>query len=416
MCLIVNYLISGRGIAFLNSNPICMKILYPTPSKKWLVDKALALSIACLLILPNARAQTAAVWSFTSTLNATPGANLAAPAVTMGTSIVSNAFNSGTEFFGQDGWPSGTLDPNAYLQFTVSGNAGYYVVLNTIVLTIRHSSLGTAVGSGPASWSLRSSLDGYSSDISGGNNLTASYQVFTITLPAAFQSIPSAVTFRVYGYNQTTTAGGSNRMVFDNISISGQAVSGVLAQQSIDLTAKARGSAATNGAGAVDLQWQTIGFPAGTNLILERSANGVDFAAIDQQMALGSDGSAYRYEDASLPVVTTLFYRIQAIEPDGNTFRSSIVAVSVQTASTKGAAIKGVVTLGTSIKTLLRLEDAGTYQLSIWSTDGKARYRQTISGQAGDVTADISFGANPHGIYVATLSKGGVNNSRQFMY
>jgi hypothetical protein len=399
-----------------------MKYFYPTPSKKWFIDKALALSIACLLILPNARAQTAAVWSFTNTLNSTPGTHLSAPVITMGSSIVSNAFNSGTEFFGQDGWPSGALDPNAYLQFTVNGNAGYYVVLNSIVLTIRHSSLGTAAGSGPASWSLRSSLDGYSSDISGGNNLTASYQVFTITLPAAFQSIPSAVTFRVYGYNQTTTAGGSNRMVFDNISISGQAVSGVLAQQSIDLTAKATGTAANNGAatvngaGAIDLQWQTIGFPAGTNLILERSANGADFTAIDQQLALGSDGSAYRYEDASLPAVATLFYRIQAIEPGGNTFRSSIVALSVQAASAKSASIKGVVTLGTSIKTLLHLEDAGTYQLSIWSTDGKAKYRQTISGQSGDVAADVSFGANPHGIYVVTLSKGGVNSSRQFKY
>ena len=399
-----------------------MKSLYPTPSKKWFIDKALALSIACLLILPNARAQTAAVWSFTNTLNATPGAHLAAPAITLGTSIVSNAFNSGTEFFGQDGWPSGALDPNAYLEFTVNANAGYYVVLNSIAMTIRHSSLGTAVGSGPASWSLRSSLDGYTADISGGNNLTASYQNFTITLPAAFQSIPTAVTFRIYGYNQTTTAGGSNRMVFDNISISGQAVSGVLAQQSIDLTAKATGTASNNGAGtvsgagAVDLQWQTIGFPAGTNLILERSANGTDFAAIDQQMALGSDGSAYRYEDASLPVVTTLFYRIEAVEPGGNTFRSGIVAVSVQTTSAKSAAIKGVVTLGTSIKTLLHLEDAGTYQLSIWSTDGKAKYRQNISGQSGDVAADVSFGANPHGIYVVTLSKGGVNSSRQFMY
>jgi hypothetical protein len=403
-----------------------MKTLYPTQSKKSFTYQALALVITLWLIQPGARAQTAASWSFTNTLAATPGAHLSAPNITLGTSVVSNAFNAGTEFFGQDGWPSGALDANAYLQFTVNANAGYFAVLNTIALTIRHSSLGTAAGSGPASWSLRSSLDGYSSDISGGNSLTNSYQTFTIPLPAAFQSIASTVTFRIYGYNQTTTAGGLNRFVFDNISVAGQAVSGVLAAQSIDLTAKAltttsNGISAANGTAVatgatVDLQWQTIGFPAGTNFILERSANGTDFTAIDQQMIAASDVSVYRYEDVSLPAGSTLFYRIQANEPGGNTVRSSIVAVSIQEALVKGAAIRGVVTQGTSIKTLLHIQDAGSYQVSVWSRDGKALHRQMVSGQTGDVALDISFGANPHGIYILTLTKEGVNSSRQFMF
>jgi hypothetical protein len=377
----------------------------------------------CWLAMPGARAQTAANWSFTNTLTATPGANFSAPNITLGTSIVSNAFNAGTEFFGQDGWPAGALDPNAYLQFTVSANAGYYTVLNTIVLTIRHSSLGTAAGSGPASWSLRSSLDGYSSDISGGNSLSPSYQTFTIPLPAAFQAIPSTVTFRLYGYNETTTSGGSNRFVFDNISISGQAMSGVLAEQSIYLTAKAAGTGANgngtnlaNGAGAVDLQWQTIGLPAGTDLIVERSVNGTDFSAIGQQTVTDPGASNYDYEDDQIPAAANLFYRVRANEPGGNTFFSPIAAVSVRGNAAKGSAIRGVAAQGTSIKTLLHIEEAGAYQLSIWSEDGKAVCRQAMNGQAGDAIAEFSFGTHPHGIYVLTLSVGGVNSSRQFIY
>jgi hypothetical protein len=394
-----------------------MKTLYPTQCKKWWI-KALALIMISWLTMPGARAQTAANWSFTNTLTATPGANLSAPNVTLGTSIVSNAFNAGTEFFGQDGWPSGALDPNAYLQFTVSANAGYIEALNTVILTIRHSSLGTAAGSGPASWSLRSSLDGYTADILSGNSLSASYQTITIPLPAAFLSIPSTVSFRLYGYNQTTTAGGSNRLVFDNISVTGQAMSGVLAEQSISLSAKTAGNGmgAVSGAGAVDLQWQTIGLPAGTDLIVERSVNGTDFSPISQQTVTMADALAYRYEDASIPVVATLFYRIAANEPDGSSYLSPIAAVSIRGTPAKAPAIRGVAAQGTSIKTSVHIEEAGTYQLSIWSEDGKAVCRQTMNGQAGDAVAEFSFGAHPHGIYVLTLSAGGVNSSRQFVY
>ncbi len=122
------------------------------------------------------------------------------------------------------------------------------------------------------------------------------------------------MTFRIYGYNETTTSGGSNRFVFDNISVSGQTVSGVLAEQSIHLTAKAAGSGANgtgtnlaNGAGAVELQWQTIGLPAGTDLIVERSVNGTDFSAIGQQSVTDPGAFNYSYEDDQIPAVTNYF-------------------------------------------------------------------------------------------------------------
>src|SRR5579872_6471874 len=135
---------------------ICMKTLYPELCVKPLTRKVVFLLMAGCMIVSGTAAQTAANWNFNNTLAATNGANLSSVNVTLGTSIVSDAFNAGTEFFGQDGWPAGALDPNAYLQFTVSAGSGYYIVLNTVTLVIRHSTLGTAAGSGPGTWSLRS--------------------------------------------------------------------------------------------------------------------------------------------------------------------------------------------------------------------------------------------------------------------
>jgi hypothetical protein len=64
----------------------------------------------------------------------------------------------------------------------------------------------------------------------------------------------------------------------------------------------------------------------------------------------------------------------------------------------------------------LHVEEAGTYQLSVYSSDGRAIYRQTLNEQTGDLASDLSFSGHPHGVYVLTLSKGGVNSTREFMY
>jgi hypothetical protein len=373
----------------------------------------LVLLVTGLLMVNDSKAQTASSWIFNNTLSGTPGAHISAAAVSLGSSIVSGTFNSGIEYYGQDGWPTGAVDANAYLQFGIAANAGYYLALNKLTLSIRHSTTGTAAGSGPISWSLRSSLDGYSTDLATGNNLTINYQTFTVILPAAFQSIASTVTFRLYGYNSVTTAGGSNRFVINNIGIQGQGVAGVLALQSLTLKAAPAAS-------IVDLQWQAQGFAEGTDFVVERSVDGAGFGAVGQADGTGTvDAGAasvtYQYRDASLPSVSTVYYRIRANQPDGSTAWSPVEAVTLQEAAA-GSAIRGVIPEGGSLKTLLHLAEAGNYQLNIWSADGKILYRQMVQEQTGDQAADLSFGTHPHGIYILTLTGAGVRSSREFVY
>ena len=382
--------------------------------------KALVLFVAGWLIISGVSAQTAGNWNFNNVLTGTPGSHISTPNFSFGSAIPLSSFNGGTEWYGEGGWPAGALNTNAYYEFTVTGNSGYYLALNSVTLIIRRSSTGTPSGSGPTTWSLRSSLDGFATDITINSTMTFNYTTYNVPLPAAFQTIPSTVTFRLYGYNTVINSGGNNRFVIDNISVQGQATAGILAARSIDLTAKADGSGSNNGTGSnsgvagVDLQWQTAGFDDGTELVVERSVNGTDFSAIHQQMA--TTAAAYEYRDVSAPAAVNLFYRVRAQQPDGISFLSSIVAVSGQGLSAKLTTIRGIVAQGASVRTLLHIEEAGNYQLSVFSSDGRAVYRQQVSEQTGDAVNEISFGGYPHGIYVMTLSKGGVNNSRQFLY
>ena len=361
------------------------------------------LVIAGLWMSTDARAQTAAAWSFSgeSVAASTVGADITATAVSMGSDVTGGGQFSGSDFFGQDGWPATTtIDPNAYMQFSVSPNSGYYLVLNTVALNLRHSTLGTAAGSGPTSWQLRSSVDGYTA-VLGSGTLTTSYQTFTITLPASFPGVMGAVTFRLYGYNEMMTAGGSNRFVTNSISVKGSATPGTLAVQSIDLSAVASGP-------AIDLQWQTQGFADGTSFVLQRSADGTQFTTLETVTG------ASAVDDQVTP--GQWYYRIEAQSPDGSSYFSPIVTVMFNGSSESTFVIKGVAAQGSSVRAFLHLPGAGSYLLDIRTMDGQPVYRMEMNGQGGDITTDIALGSRAHGVYVLTLTGNGANSSREFFY
>jgi len=366
------------------------------------------LTLLSLLFVLSAHAQTAGDWNFNNTLSAAHGSNLTAGTAALGSAIPSNSFNASTEYYGQDGWPAGGIDMNAYLQFSVNPNAGYYMVLNTVTMILRRSNTGTPSGSGPNNWSLRSSLDGYTTDLATGS-MTFNYATYTATLPAAFQSLTSGVTFRLYGYNMTINSGGNSRFVYDDISIQGQAIAGTLAEQSIDLTAKTT-------ANMVSLQWQSQGFAAGTLFSLERSTDGANFSAIDQQTSTTAETSVYQYTDKTAPSSAKLYYRVLATEPGGAALRSAISVVAPPTAATTETTIRTIAASGSMVKTVVHLGEPGSYQLNVWSQEGKALYRQTLNGHAGDQATEIALGNYPHGVYILTVSTADIKTSRQFIY
>jgi hypothetical protein len=361
------------------------------------------LVIAMIGLNLGVNAQTAASWNFTGNSVAphSTGANITASSVAMGANITGGPNFSGTDFFGQDGWPTtATIDGNAYMQVVIGPNSGYYLVLNTFSVNLRHSTLGPAAGSGPTSYLIASSLDNYASALASGT-LTTSYQTINITLPAAFQGLTGSVTFRIYGYNASLPSGGSNRLVTNGISLTGHSVAGTLAARSIDLTAAARGQ-------GVGLQWQTAGFDEGTALFLERATDGVHFNTIGEVTGVSAA------DNDVMP--GQLYYRLEARSTDGSSYYSPIVTVTVNAAGGTSSPIRGIAAQGNDVRTFLHLPISGTYQLSIRTMGGQVLYRAETSAPTGDVTTDIAFGSMPHGAYVLTLAGNGTNSSKVFLH
>jgi gliding motility-associated-like protein len=104
-----------------------------------------------------------------------------------------------------------------YYEITITPDAGYSIDFSTITWDADRS------GTGPQNWYMRSSLDGYSSDIGSGTN-PSSFGGQSVSTGASFDNITSAVTFRIYNTNVSSsscncTSGGSIRI--DNLTFNG---------------------------------------------------------------------------------------------------------------------------------------------------------------------------------------------------
>ena len=155
--------------------------------------KTLIIAILFSTVIGQASAQTAASWDLNE-----------------GTAATATAAGIGT---------GGVTYTNTYYQFAMVAASGYSLDLNSVTITARHS--------GSLNWSLRSSLDGYTKDLTTGT-LTGSSEVITAALPVEFRSVTGIVRFRIYVNGQEMATGVNNRPIH-SISVAGEAVTGMLA-------------------------------------------------------------------------------------------------------------------------------------------------------------------------------------------
>ena len=107
--------------------------------------------------------------------------------------------NGGTVYYGEGPWPTGGMDLNAYLEFSITPKPGNNLTISSLVMKIRRSTTGSS-GAGPNTWSLHSSLDAYATDIASGVLTLNSTPAKTVTLGVAYINLPAKITFRLYGY------------------------------------------------------------------------------------------------------------------------------------------------------------------------------------------------------------------------
>ena len=126
-------------------------------------------------------------------------ANIASATLNYTGSSVTPATNGNR--FGGSNWAVGALSLIKYIQFTVTPNAGYVFSPTSFDFIWDFSA------SGPKSVTLRSSADGYVSDLGSLTTMTASSSTVKSISISGLIDISTATTFRLYGYDATAATG-----------------------------------------------------------------------------------------------------------------------------------------------------------------------------------------------------------------
>jgi hypothetical protein len=352
-------------------------------------------------------AQSVGFWTFNNTLAGVAGTYNTAGAAAFGPGIPTVSFNGASEYYGEDGWPTAAAAASTdYLQFSVSPKAGYQLDLTSVLLRIRRSNTGTPAGSGPTQWSLRSSLDGYASDI-GSGSLVHTYNNYTVAL-SGFLNIYTTVTFRLYGYSVAVNSGGFSRLVADSISING--IGSLLPLQITGI------QAAFDNSKQVNVQWQTSNIREGSVLNVERSVNGTDFTTINKFTEQQSKAAAsYSYTDGHVPAAAAaVFYRIKINEPSGWTYVSWLVKMNNR--QEKEATINYASVQGQSLLTSLQVTEKGAYHIQLFAADGRLLQNKQVILQAGINVFTLPLDRLSHGVYTISLYNNQLMGSKRFVY
>jgi hypothetical protein len=246
------------------------------------------------------------------------------------------------------------------MQFSLTPLIGYQLDISTFVLRLRRSNTGSPTGSGPTGWSLRSSLDGFATDIATGT-MTYNYADYTVNPGTGFLNIYTAITFRLYGYNTTTGSGGTSRFVIDNMRVNGM---GYLLP--VRLGAFAAGITGEK----VNLSYTVYHTEKNDRYFTERSLDGINFNTLHiAEEAEDAAQKKYSYTDelSLLNGIEQLFYRMRLHNNTGADTYSDIISVKRKS---KQAAIKTYIS-NNQLYINGIFTDGGIYQANIYNGNGQ---------------------------------------------
>lgn len=295
--------------------------------------------------------------------------------------------NSGNDRYNANGWNSGSLNTDDYFEFTLTPNSPYNIDFTSFVYT------GQRSGTGPVSFAFRSSRDGFSTNIGAATATGA-----TISLTSAnYQNITSAITFRLYAWGASSSAGtfSVNDFTFNAIT-----------PLPVELTAFEVKTAS----GYAVLSFSTATESNNSHFVIERCADARTFSEIGQVRGAGTtqEPQQYVFTDEN-PLNGVNYYRLRQVDYDGTESLSPIVSVVFGKA--------GHIAIAPSPATdrvRIRLEEAlnDDAQWQVFDNTG----RQVLSGAWEAETSDYELDVNvlPEGTYTFRLVVGGLVQVKQF--
>jgi hypothetical protein len=264
------------------------------------------------------------------------------------------------------------LDAGKYIEFTATPASNYSLQLTAVAF----ETLRTAAGA--TNYTLRSSLDGFSSDL-GSGTVTTTQSAVLVSLPSSFVNLSGAVSFRLYPWG----GGSTGNFRVDNLVLRGTTASGLLPVRLLWF----RGRLVDSGA---QLDWATASETNNASFTVERSFDGRRFEPLGTvpSAAVGGSSSSpltYSYQDAALPAADA-WYRLRQTDIDGH--RSFSAVVYLRNSGRSQYPIS-VVHKGGRLQLALLAPENGSCQVAVFSADGRCVTKNTCPLTKGYCFAEV---------------------------
>jgi hypothetical protein len=296
-------------------------------------------------------------------------------------SLGSGDYAYGTTYWHTTGVPK-------YLEFSFSVNT-YEYDLNSVSFRVRRSP------DGPKNISLRSSLDGFSSDLTS-FNLSADGTFYNISVPMGLTNLSNGVTFRLYGTNANTYLG---VMYFDQIVINTTVHNIILPLHLTYFHADKQEK-------QVLLTWETTWERDSESFQIERSSDLKTFISVGLVAAVGTTSGRIQYSFTDDdPLTGPSYYRLKMIDMDGSYTYSVVRDLYIDGIVPEWTVSPNPVAYG-SVRILGYFADLP--EISLKDITGKQIQFELVRSEMNQLFL-IPFSQLPAGIYVLTT----IQNSKK---
>ena len=209
------------------------------------------------------------------------------------------------------GW-STTNSPGDYVEFSVSPQA-YRMSITSVSFDANRTDRG------PAQLVVRSSSDGFSSNI---GSMAVGTGFSGLNIGLSLTGIEATTSFRIYAYSAQSASGG---LRLDNLKINGTVTLVPLPVEFISFKAQSTNS-------QIEITWETAWERNASHFEVQRSSNLQEFSTLKTVLANGNtrERSSYIFIDES-PLVGINYYRLRQTDLDGQFTHSKIIAAQLNT-------------------------------------------------------------------------------------
>ena len=297
---------------------------------------------------------------------------------------------SGSNVYNSSDWGL-SFDANDYYEVAISLAANAQITAFSNITFI-----GTSSSSGPTTLSIRSSQDGYASDIGATQTTAASETIHTFNISSlAPVGLGGSVTLRIYGYGATSPAG-----TFKIGDAAGTSVDVTLAA-TVALPMELTSFSAIRMSNSNKILWQTATETGVSHFEIQRSLNAENWQTIGEVKAAGESREILDYSFTDEKPLPISYYRLRSVDFDGAEQFSGIERVE-RVGETKAPYV-----LPTNVENettvVFESELERESKIVIFDMTGRMMFTQKVSIQKGENSMSLELGNLPKGAYALRI-------------